>query len=641
MTYERAAVLIPRQLLFGDPGKFLVRISPDGRRIAFLAPVDGVLNLWVGPINDPNAARPFTRATDRDLGPSLVWLHNNRHVVFFREHEGDENWQAHRVDVETSDSLPLTPRPGVTCYIQQTSHHFPDELLIAHNQRNKRFFEIFRVNVSTGQSTLLQENDRFVGFFTDPQFRVRFALRMTDEGSWVYLQRGANGEWEPFTQVDVADAMNTRPVQFSDDGKELYWLDSRGRDKAAVVAQDMTSGSTRLIAEDGKADVVELALEPLSYRPVAAASVFARKCWQVIDPAYVDDYAHLAHVSTGDLTSADFSDDRRNWVIYYEQDAAPGQFFHYDRTTKQAQFLFTRRPALENVPLVPMEPAVVQARDGLELVCYVSRPSEAEKDKPLPLVLFVHGGPWSRDTWGFYPTHQWLANRGYAVLSVNYRGSTGFGKAFVNAANLEWAGKMHDDLIDAVDWAIAQGIADPKRIAIYGGSYGGYAALVGATFTPEKFACVIDLFGISNLVTFVNTIPEYWRPWQTLWKVRMGDYTTEAGQTFLQERSPLSYIDRIVRPLLIGQGANDVRVKASESEQIVTAMRQRGTPVTYVLYPDEGHGFRRAENRRSFTAVVEAFLAKHLGGRFEPVGDDFAGSTIEFNAGRELIPGIE
>jgi len=637
---KNAAMLIPRHLLFGDPGRLVVRISPDGRRIAFLAPVDGVLNLWVGPIDDVDAARPLTQVTDRDLGPWLVWLHNNRHVVYFREQRGDENWQAHRVDVETGESLPLTPAPGVTCFIQQTSHHFPDELLIAHNQRDKRFFDIFRVNVATGASTLLQENDRFVGFLTDPRFRVRLALRTSEDGSWEYMQRGASGEWEPFAHVDLLDAMSTRPICFRDDGKEIYWLDSRGRDKAAVVAQEMASGRTRLLAEDGKADVVELAVEPSSWRPVAAASVFDRKRWHVIDPAYADDYARLARVSTGDLASADFSQDGRNWVVYYEQDAASGQFFHYDRATKQARFLFTRRAALESVPLVAMEPAVVRARDGLELVCYLSRPPQAHEGKPLPLVLFVHGGPWSRDSWGFYPTHQWLANRGYAVLSVNYRGSTGFGKAFVNAANLEWAGRMHDDLIDAVDWAIARGIADPTRVAIYGGSYGGYAALVGATFTPERFACAVDVFGISNLLTFVNSIPDYWRPWQSLWKARMGDYTTEAGRKFLQERSPLNYIDRIVRPLLIGQGANDVRVKVSESEQIVAAMEQRGIPVTYVCYPDEGHGFRRPENRRSFTAVVEAFLAQHLGGRFEPVGDDFAGSSIEFRTGRDLIPGM-
>jgi dipeptidyl aminopeptidase/acylaminoacyl peptidase len=240
-----------------------------------------------------------------------------------------------------------------------------------------------------------------------------------------------------------------------------------------------------------------------------------------------------------------------------------------------------------------------------------------------------------------HPDHQWLANRGYAVLSVNYRGSTGFGKAFVNAANMEWAGKMHDDLIDAVDWAVATGIADPTRVAIMGTSYGGYSALVGVTFTPEKFACAVDLVGISNLVTFLNTIPDYWMPWKSVWKVRMGDYTTEAGKRFLEERSPLNYANRIVRPLLIGQGANDVRVKASESEQIVAAMREHGIPVTYVSYPDEGHGLGRPENRCSFAAVAEAFLAAHLGGRREPVGNDFKDATIEFQVGRELVPGLE
>ena len=290
---------------------------------------------------------------------------------------------------------------------------------------------------------------------------------------------------------------------------------------------------------------------------------------------------------------------------------------------------------------MPMEPVVIRARDGLELVCYLSRPRDSQPTTRLPMVLLVHGGPWARDLWGLYADHQWLANRGYAVLSVNYRGSTGFGKAFVNAANLEWAGKMHDDLIDAVDWASAQGIADPARVAIMGISYGGYSALVGLTFTPEKFACAVDLVGISNLVTWLDTLPEYWMTWKSLLKVRVGDYTTEAGLRFLEERSPLNRAGQIVRPLLIGQGANDVRVKASESEQIVAAMQQHGIPVTFVYYPDEGHGLGRAENRCSFTAVAEAFLAAHLGGDCEPVGDAFANSTIEFRAGRELIPGLD
>ena len=631
---------IPRRVLFGDPERSLARISPDGRRVAFLAAVDGVLNVWVGPIEEPGAARPLTRVTDRNLGPWLVWLPNNRHVVYFRERGGDENWQAHRVDVETGATIALTPGPGVKSYLHQRSHHFPDELLIAHNERDKRFFDIYRVNVATGQSTLLQANNGFVGFFTDPHFRVRFAVKSAADGGWDYLQRREDGDWRPFAKIGMADALSTRPIEFSDDGKELYWLDSRGRDTAAAVAQDLASGATRVLAEDAKADMVNMLLEPLSYRPIASACVHARTNWRVIDRAYADDFAALARLCDGDITHVGLSDDRQQALAYFERDAGSGRFYHYDRAAKKGRLLFPARPALEEVPLVPLEPVVVLARDGFDLVCYLSRPRDAKPGKPLPMVLCVHGGPWARDFWGFQATHQWLADRGYEALSVNYRGSTGFGKAFVNAANLEWAGRMHDDLIDAVDWAIGAGIAEENRIGIFGASYGGYATLVGLTFTPEKFACGIDLFGISNLLTFLRAIPDYWKPWQTLWKVRMGDYTSEAGQKFLQERSPLNHVGRIVRPLLIGQGANDVRVKPAESEQIVAAMQARGIPVTYVSYSDEGHGFRRPENRRAFTAVAEMFLAQHLGGRFEPIGEDFAGSTIEFKAGRDLIPGL-
>jgi len=635
-----AAAPIPRRVLFADPERSIARISPDGRRVAFLAALDGVLNVWVAPIEAPGEAHALTRVTDRNLGPWLVWLPNNRHVVYFRERGGDENWQAHRVDVETGASIALTPGPGVKSYLHQQSHHFPDELLIAHNERDKRFFDIYRVNVATGQSALLQANNGFVGFFTDPQFRVRFAVRSAADGGWDYLTRSEDGDWHLFAKIDMADAMSTKPIEFSDDGKELYWIDSRGRDKAAAVAQDLATGATRVIAEDARADGADLILEPLTYRPIAAAFVHARTTWRVIDHAYDADFAALAKLSDGDLAKLGFSDDRRQAVAYFERDAGSGGFFHYDRDAKRGRLLFAARPALDNVSLVPLEPVVVRARDGLDLVCYVSRPREAAPGKPLPMVLCVHGGPWARDFWGFQATHQWLADRGYAALSVNYRGSTGFGKAFINAGNLEWAGRMHDDLIDAVDWAIGAGIADEKRVGIFGASYGGYATLVGLTFTPEKFACGIDLFGVSNLLTFLRAIPDYWKPWQTIWKVRMGDYTTEVGQKFLQDRSPLNHVGRIMRPLLIGQGANDVRVKPAESEQVVAAMQARSIPVTYVYYSDEGHGFRRPENRRAFTAVAELFLATHLGGRFEPVGDDFAGSTLEFKAGRDLIPGL-
>ena len=632
--------LIARRTLFADPARTWVRISPDGTRIAFLAPIHEVLNVWVGPIGDVTKARPVTRVTDRNILWFYAWLHDNRHLVFFREQGGDENWQAFRVDVQTLDVLALTPGPGVRSYVQQVSRHFPGELLLAHNQKDPRFFEIYRVDAATGRSTLVQANDRFRSFVTDRQFRVRLGAVQTDDGGVEYFQRGADGAWTSFVRLDMTDAFTTRALEFSDDGGTLYWLDTRGRDKAAVVSQDMATGGLRVLREDVQADFAEVAREPVSRRPIAAMSAFTRRRWQVIDPAYADDYARLARASAGDLLGHDASADNRHWIAYIERDTASGRFFHYDRRARSVRYLFALRPSLAGAPLVALEPVVVRARDGLDLVCYLSRPRGTTKNAPIPMVLLVHGGPWGRDHWGLSSTHQWLANRGYAALSVNFRGSTGLGKAFINAANLEWGAKMHDDLIDAVDWAIAQKIADPQRVAIYGASYGGYAALAGVTFTPEKFACAIDIFGISNLSTMMATVPPYWKPMQTIWKARMGDYTTEAGQRFLQERSPLNYVDRIVRPLLIAQGANDVRVKPSESDQIVEAMRQRAIPVTYVWYSDEGHGFSRVQNRRSFYAVTELFLARHLGGRVEPVGDDFKGSTIEFKAGRDLIPGL-
>jgi dipeptidyl aminopeptidase/acylaminoacyl peptidase len=634
-----APALIPRRVLFGDADRSWARISPDGQRIAFLAPVGGVLNLWVGSISDVGTARPVTRVTDRSLSFSFQWLHDNRHLVVFREQGGDENWQAHAVDLQTGEVRPLTPGPGVTSSVQQISRHVPGELLMAHNQRDARFFDVYRVNAATGASILVETNEGFLSYVTDAQLRVRLAVRSTNDGGVEYLQRGKGGDWEPFTRLDMADIVTTRAIGFSDDGRELYWLDSRGRDKAVVVAQEMATGAVRVLAEDARADFVDLARDPSSGRPVAAMAEFTRRRWQVVDPAYAADYARLARASSGDLVDLTAAADNKHWVAYFERDTGPGQVFHYDRAARKVRLLFTMRPALARAPLVAMEPRVVRTRDGLHLVCYLSRPRGAGR-RPLPTVLAVHGGPWGRDQWGLSPIHQWLANRGYAVLSVNFRGSTGFGKSFVNAANLEWAGKMHDDLIDATDWAIAQGIADPRRVAIFGGSYGGYAALVGLTFTPEKFACAVDLYGIANLVTFLDTIPPYFKPWRSILKVRTGDDTTEAGRRFLRERSPLFRAHRIVRPLLIGQGANDVRVTPSESDQIVRAMQERGIPVTYVSYADEGHGFRRPENRRSFSAVVELFLARHLGGRHEPLGDDFKGSTIEFKTGRDLIPGL-
>jgi dipeptidyl aminopeptidase/acylaminoacyl peptidase len=630
---------IPRRVLFAPPERARVTISPDGRKIAFLAPVNGVQNVWMAALDNIAAARPLTKVEDRDVANELWWPQDDRHVIFFRDQAGDENWQAHRVDIETGDIRALTPGPGVRSFVHQVSAQFPGEVLLAHNDRDRRHHDIFRVNVATGESVLHYRNEDFAWTFSNPQFRVMFGARYREDGGYDLVVATGPDAGKVFRRIESEDAATTRPIEASSDGKSLYWLDSEDRDRAALVVNDLSSGRLSLMLSDMQADVGTPVLDPVTAKPLAAPVVQTRRRWLAIDSAVSPDLDLIRASDDGEIGWFNMSNDRKNWVVYSEPPGVPGRYLHFARDTRRVRRLFSARPALDGAPLSPMQPVVVTARDGLKLVCYLTRPRDAGKE-PGPMVLSVHGGPWVRDLPDYNTTHQWLANRGYNVLSVNFRGSTGFGKAFVNAGNREWAGRMHDDLLDGVGWAVRERIADPSRIAIYGASYGGYSALVGATFTPKRFACAIDLFGISNLVSFATDVPPYWRAWAPFLKQRMGDASTEEGRKFLASRSPLTFADRIVRPLLIGQGGNDVRVTVKESEQIVAALQQRKIPVTYVYYKDEGHGFRRAENRRSWAAVVEAFLAQHLGGRAYPVGGDFTGSSLEFRAGRELIKGI-
>ncbi|PXF60689.1 MAG: hypothetical protein C4B59_08465 [Candidatus Methanogaster sp.] len=378
----------------------------------------------------------------------------------------------------------------------------------------------------------------------------------------------------------------------------------------------------------------------------AVSFTYERKHWQIIDESIAGDHAYLKTVANGDVEVVSRTLDDDYWMVSYMVDDGPVQYYRYDREEKSAEFLFTECTALEGLSIAKMHSVVIKSRDGLDMVSYYTLPvgsdsdSDGRPDEPLPMVLLVHGGPWARDIWGYDSWQQWLANRGYVVFSTNFRGSTGFGKAFINAGNLEWGGKMNNDLIDAVNWTVQEGIADPDCVAIMGGSYGGYATLWGMTNTPDTFACGVDTVGPSNLLTLFETIPPHWQPEIEEWATRIGDARTEEGRAFLTKRSPLSYVDRIENPLLIGQGANDPRVKQAESDQIVHAMQDADIPVTYLLYTDEGHGFYRPENRLSFYAVTDAFLAEHLGGRYEPIGDDFKGSSIIVQCGDEEVPGL-
>lgn len=630
--------LIPRQILFGNPDKTQAQISPDGRQLSYLAPLDGVLNVWVGPSDAPEQARPVTKDTQRGIREHF-WAYTNQHVLYMQDKGGDENWRVYCVDLQTGEITDLTPLEGVQARVEEVSHIFPDEILVALNDRDPQLHDLYRVNIRTGQRRLVLENPGFVGFETD-DFEVRLAQTMTEDGGCQFLKPTPQGEWELFIEIGSDDALSTGPTGFDRTGEHVYLLDSRDRDTTALVRVNLESGEKILLAEDARADASEVERQRIEKVIQAVSFNYERKHWVILDQSIESDFARLAEVCPGDFSIADRTLDDRQWIVSYEVDNGPLRYYRYERESKQATFLFSNRQALDEMPLAQMRPVIIESRDGYKLVSYLSLPTNISDrpSAPLPMVLLVHGGPWARDQWGHDAWHQWLANRGYAVLSVNFRGSTGFGKAFVNAADKQWGAGMHDDLLDAVAWAVRQGIADEKRIAIMGGSYGGYAVLWALTNTPEVFACGVDIVGPSNLITLLESIPPYWAPMIELFATRVGDHRTDEGKRLLTERSPLSYVDQIRRPLLIGQGANDPRVKQAESDQIVSAMRKHDIPVTYVLYSDEGHGFARPENSLSFNAVSEAFLARHLGGRCEPVGEDFNGATIEMPSGAEHVP---
>lgn len=637
--------LIPRKVFFGNPEKSSPQISPDGKYLAYLAPDEGVLNVWVAPLEDISRARPVTR--DRKRGIRIYfWAFTNRHILYLQDKEGDENWRVYSVDVFSEEVKDLTPIENVQARIQEVSHKYPEEILIALNDRNPQLHDIYRINIITGEKKKVLENPGFFSFITDDTYRVRFAMQFTPDGGSEILQPSEAGGWQTFLKIDYEDSLTTWPVGFDKSNEFLYMIDSRGRDTAALEEIHIASREKRVIVEDPRADIDEIVMHPTEKTILAAGFIYERKHWKVVDPASEEIFSSLQQVVDGDFSVISQTLDNQRWIVAYTMDNGPIRYYLYDLKKKEAKFLFTARPSLENLPLAKMHPVIIPSRDGFNLVTYYTLPiwsdpnGDGKPEKPLPLVLTVHGGPWSRDIWGYNPWHQWLANRGYAVLSVNFRASTGFGKKFLNAGNREWGGKMHDDLIDGVLWAIKEGIADPAHIAIMGGSYGGYATLVGMTFTPEVFACGVDIVGPSNLVTFMNSIPPYWKPLFDLLITRVGDPTTEEGREFLLSRSPISYVERIQKPLLIAQGKNDPRVKETESEQIVDVMQKKGIGVTYVLYPDEGHEFARPENSLSFHAITEIFLSQCLGGRYEPIGEDFQGSSLTVPAGAELIPGL-
>lgn len=618
--------LIQRDLLFGNPERTSPALSPDGRRLAWLAPdTNNVLQVWVKTVGKDDD-KIITADKKRGIR-QFVWAKDNRHLIYLQDSDGDENFHAYGVDLDSGNVRDYTPFQGVRAQVTDLNPDFPNEILVALNLRNRSLFDVYRLNLKNGALDLDTENPGdVVSWVADSTFRVRAAQIATPAGGTeIRVRADAQSPWKTFLKVGPEEILNA--LGFTKDGQSLYLMSSLARDTAAVVEKNLADGKESVLAVSDQVDAGEVLIHPRRYVVEAVSFSPGRTHWQVVDPAVREDFAGLAKLNPGDFFVVNRTEADDLWLVGYTSDRAPGRFYRWDRKSKQGTFLFNTRPKLDGLALAEMQAVVIPARDGLKLNSYLTLPAGLPPSN-LPLVLVPHGGPWARDAWGFNSLAQWLANRGYAVLQPNFRGSTGYGKQFLNAGNKQWGLKMHDDLIDAVNWAVNQGYADPKKIGIMGGSYGGYCALAGITFTPDVFACAVDIVGPSNLKTLINSIPPYWKPMLSIFNVRLADVSDPKDAELVKNASPLNSADRIIRPLLIGQGANDPRVKPAESEQIVAAIEKHHGNVIYVVYPDEGHGFARPENRTDFNARAEAFLGAHLGGRVEPMaGPRIAGST--------------
>jgi dipeptidyl aminopeptidase/acylaminoacyl peptidase len=639
--------LIPREALFGNPEKIQGRISPDGKWLSWIAPRDGVLNVWVAPVSNPAQAKALTAEKTRPIRAHF-WAPDSSQILYINDKGGDEDFLLYGVNVVTGEERKLTPFEKTKVQVTGLSPLVPGRILVGLNNRDPKWHDIHSLDLASGKlMPVLINTGGYAGFLTDANLVIRGAIKTrADGGSEFFLVTENKVDDKPTETITLEDSLTTSPAGFTTDGKTLYWLDSRGRNTAALIAQDVDTGKKTVIAEDARADIGGAMAHPRTGRIEAYAVNYLRNDWTPIGNAVKGDLAFLESKLRGDIsvTSRTLADDK--WTVVSTSAAQPAVVWLYDRKTKGLTKLFESRPKLSGQPLVEMHPLEIKSRDGKTMVSYLTLPHGSDPDgdgKPsaaVPMVLLVHGGPWGRDSYGYDPIHQWLANRGYAVLSPNFRASTGFGKDFIAAGNLQWGLKMHDDLIDAVDWAVARGVTTPDKVAIMGGSYGGYATLAGLTFTPDKFACGVDIVGPSNLQTLLKAIPPYWEAQKAQFYKRMGDLTTEEGRKVLDAASPLYKADQIRKPLLIGQGANDPRVNVAESEQIVKAMKAKGIPVTYIVFPDEGHGFARPVNSIAFNAAAENFLAGCLGGRAEPVGNTLAASSAKVEEGAALVQGL-
>jgi dipeptidyl aminopeptidase/acylaminoacyl peptidase len=618
--------LIPREVLFGNPERTQPRISPDGKRLSWLAPdKKNVLQVWVKTIGKDDDK--MVTADKRRGIRQYSWARDNKTLLYLQDNDGDENFHIYGVDLDSGNVRDFTPIQGIRAAVVAADPSVPDTILVSTNIRNRTLFDVYRLTLSTGALVLDTENPGDVqGWDADKSLNVIAAQAATpDGGTEIRVRESAASPWRSIIKVGPEEIVGVSGV--SADGKSLILETSIGSDTARVVQKNIATGEETPIASSDEVDAGIVLQNPNSYAVEAVSFEPGRRSWKVIDPAVKADFDAVAKLDAGDFNIGSRDNADQTWLVSFVSDRGPTKYFSYDRASKKGTYLFSNQPKLENQQLAEMRPVLIKTRDGMPMHMYLTFPAGVEAKK-LPMVLFPHGGPWGRDFWGFSSFGQFFANRGYLVLQPEFRASTGFGKKFLNAGDRQWGLKMNDDLLDAVDWAVKQGYADPKRVAIMGGSYGGYATLAALAFTPDVFSCGVDLFGPSNISTLIHSIPPYWKTQRAFFDKRMGNVDDPKDAELIKTASPLYKAAQIKKPLLIAQGANDPRVKPAESEQIVDAIRQNKGKVTYVVYSDEGHGFARPENNIDFISRAESFLAGCLGGRAEPMtGERYPGST--------------
>ncbi|HSG38225.1 MAG TPA: alpha/beta fold hydrolase, partial [Thermoanaerobaculia bacterium] len=602
------------------------QLSPDGKFIAFVKPLDGTRNVWVKRTEEPfEAARPVTADTKRPI-PSYFWSEDGKFILFVQDQGGDENYNVYAVNPAASPAagqkVPaarnLTDAKGVRAFIYAVPETDPDTIYVGLNDRDPAWHDLYKVKLSTGERTLLRKNtERLTGWVFDLKDQLRLATRSAENGDTEVLSVDGDG----FKKVYSCDVFEScGPVQFHKDGQRVYMMTNKGDvDLIRLVLFNPATGREELVEAD-PLNRVDLSSPLFSDRTdELVATVYFDDKMRVYfkDKALEADYELLKKKLPGkEIFFGSATEDERLFLVSAASDTEPGETYLFDRTNKKVTLQYRVREKLPRQDLAEMKPIRYKSSDGLEIPAYLTLPRGVPA-KNLPLVLVPHGGPWSRDGWGYSSLPQFLANRGYAVLQPNFRSSTGYGKKFLNSGNNEWGQKMQDDLTWGVKHLVSEGIADPKRIGILGGSYGGYATLAGLAFTPDVYAAGVSIVGPSNLITLLDSIPPYWESIRKIFSERMGDPKTPEGKAQLERQSPLNSASKIKSPLLVIQGANDPRVKKAESDQIVVALRERGFPVEYIVAPDEGHGFSRPVNNMAMFAASEKFLAKHLGGRYQ------------------------